>query len=150
VITSKINIMKTFLIIAIIGAFGLSGHAQVGQLDTSRLRIGCLCSGVRGWASITATVGGRATRITCGYQYSIKVNERVKFVGSYGCIGNCAAQYKFILKNLSEGTDTNSAGSTFRWLHTFTKAGYYALIVVPVCGNTTTCPECKFYFTVIP
>jgi hypothetical protein len=99
----------------------------------------CFC-GLSGSAPrmsfIEMTLNGKVSKTSCGAQLKLKVKDVLKLKGKYACVGPCKTLYKITFKNLNTGEDVlSSATDIFKWEHTFTKDGYYALIFVPHCAN---------------
>jgi hypothetical protein len=106
----------------------------------------CTCN-PNGFNPFVVTIGGVATTVRCGHQFSVKCGEPIKMNGGYKCVGACVAKFTAVLKNAAGVVIQNYPAFTFPWNYSFAAAGNYSLEITPICGNTR-CTPCRFFFTV--
>jgi hypothetical protein len=104
------------------------------------------------WDGIGFRIGdGELKKYKCGYQFSLKTTQVVKFQsGQYNCIGetaDCKATYSALLYR---GTAIVTRFATFDFsseIVQFATPGSYKLVLEASC-NKTKCNQCIYYFTV--
>jgi hypothetical protein len=107
----------------------------------------CKCNPA-GWQPGTAVIGNITKPVKCGYQFSLKCEEKITITEIYKCLGDCPAKYSAVLKNAVTGAVVMTYASfTFPWTYAFAAAGNYSLEITPLCG-TSKCTPCRFFFTV--
>ncbi len=101
------------------------------------------------WRSIIAVMAdGTKKTVSCGYQFAVKLQQKLQLEAAYVCRGNCAVKYEGVLKNsATTAVIMNYPSMSFPWSYTFATAGTYELDIIPLCGDKR-CPSCKFYITV--
>jgi hypothetical protein len=135
--------MKKLCLIVLAVVFGTS---MVWSQTTSPGHPNCTCN-PNGWQPITALIGNTSRAVSCGYQFSLKCNEKITLRGDYKCLGSCATKYSAVLKNAAGAVVMNYPVFIFPWSYSFAVAGNYSLEITPICG-TTKCTPCRFFFTV--
>ena len=108
-----------------------------------------------GWDGIGFYVGDRPlNKYSCGYQFTVKTYEKIKFVsGGYNCVSTAADLecIAIILGNFYKETTLIRTINSFNFSNevlTFTTPGNYKLELIAKC-KTNKCETCTYYFTVL-
>lgn len=104
------------------------------------------------WDGIGFFVGDKPlSKYQCGYQFSVKSTEKIKFVsGGYNCVGtdfNCKAKISGVF---TKGTTVVRNISSFNFtteILEFTTPGSYKLELSALC-KSSKCGKCTYFFTV--